>query len=219
MWRLAVKDGKFTNLRSCFATARDTRVVLHEKSPRVTALVSEPSVFDGIWLDPVDNTMDRWFPDPGFRIEFSVPRRRAWDSRLAQVVPFPSDLGEHIARSPYVQVVDQRVVNLGGIDASQIDFVVREGDPNARHADMCGEEFVRDAPCLPITADPNDEGYVSWSLDPGTAYRLIDVSAPSGRLIIWDGCRPLEPARGNRTDPEDTQSGLSSGRCGAHRKL
>ena len=50
---------------------------------------------------------------------------------------------------------------------------------------MCGEEFIRDVPCLPITADPNDEGYVSWYLTPGRYYRLIDVSAPTGRIIVW----------------------------------
>ena len=179
----AVNDRRFASMRRCFASTPATRVLIKE-SPRVIAVVSEPAVFDGIWLDPVDNTMDRWFPDPGFRVEFSTPKAQAWDSLLAQTVPYPSDLTAHLAKSPYVTVLDLRTVNLGGVDANQVDLLVNRGDPNARHADMCGEEFIRDVPCLPVTADPNDEGYVSWHLTPGNFYRLIDVSAPSGRIIV-----------------------------------
>ena len=168
-------------MRECVAASPPIRVILREK-PRITALVSEPAAFDGIWLR--SNVLDEWFTDPDFRIEFHGPKRDAWDSRLAQVVPFPSDLTEHVAQSPYVRVIDRRAVDLGGVQAKQIDFFVNNGDANARHSDMCGEEFIRDVPCLPITADPNDEGYVSWWLDPGTFYRLIDVWTPSGRVVI-----------------------------------
>src|SRR5262245_24670146 len=99
----AVRDGAFASMRACFASAPAVRAVISE-SQHLTALVSEPAVFDGIWLDPVDNTMDRWFPDSGFRIDFSDPKRQAWDSELARAVPWPSDLPEHLARSPYVEV-------------------------------------------------------------------------------------------------------------------
>lgn len=171
----------------CFLSAPGVRAVIREKSPRVTVFVKEPAVFDGIWLDPVDNTMDRWFPDPGFRIDVAsaLPKTRAWDSRLAQIVPFPSDLTEHLATSPYVEVFDRRTIHLGGLEAKQIEFAVEQGDPSARQNDMCGEYLLRDEPCLPISADPNDEGYVSWSLSPGESYRLIDLSSPSGRVILY----------------------------------
>ena len=145
-----------------------------------TALVSEPAAFDGIWL--VSNTRDEWFPDPSLQDRVSRDEERGLG-----LAPRP---GGSVPLRPRRDIAQPGTGprpthgRSGGGRRSQIDFFVSRGDANARHSDMCGEEFIRDVPCPPITADPNDEGYVGWYLDPGTIYRFIDVSMPSRRVII-----------------------------------
>lgn len=180
--RLAVADNQFASSRQCLAAAPGVRVIVHRKAPRLSVFVTEPAVYEGPWLDVTDNSMDRWFPDGG-RIYFYAPRRKAWDSRLGRIVPFPQDLVDFVARNPYVRVVGTRTVQLRNVAARQLDFVARD-DPKARKEGLCGEYGIRDDPCLPITADPNVEGYVSFTLELGEPQRLIDIRTQSGRLIL-----------------------------------
>lgn len=182
--RLAVNDGAFASLRTCFAASPGQRVVVHKKSPRVSVLASEPAVFEGPWLDVVDNTLDRWFRRGGGRVYFYEPRRKAWDSRTGRIVPFPDDLVDFVASNPYVRVERVGTARFGELTARQIDFVVRQGDPKARRESLCGEYTLRDDPCLPISADANEEGYVSFSLELHEPQRLIDLHTRSGRLIL-----------------------------------
>jgi len=45
------------------------------------------------------------------------------------------------------------------------------------------------APCVPVTADPNEEGYVSWALEPaaGEIFRIIEIQTNRGSLVIEIG--------------------------------
>jgi hypothetical protein len=40
-------------------------------------------------------------------------------------------------------------------------------------------------PCVPITVDPNAEGYVSFSLGAGEIFRIIEVRTP-GRAVVME---------------------------------
>lgn len=167
------------------AAGPPVRTVVHKRSPRVSLVVAEPWYFEYGTLY-VDNNLVQRFPGygPGMSIWFKEPTRKAWDSPSGRKVPFPRDLVKFVIRNPYVRVLGLKPVRLGGIAARQIDVVARRGDPKGREANLCGEFAVRDEPCVPITADSDDEGFTSLSLEPGEPVRLIDLRTPSGRLII-----------------------------------
>jgi hypothetical protein len=175
----------FSDLRTCFAAGTGSRVVVHRRSPRVTVLVRDPAVFEEAWIDVTDNTLDKWFPDGG-RIYLEEPRTKAWDSRSGRIVPFPDDLVEFVAGSPYVQVHGIRTVRLGGTSARALDFTPTRGDPVARRTGLCGGGgfALSEMECLPVSADPSAEGFVTFMLQLGQPHRLIDLRSPEGRLIL-----------------------------------
>jgi hypothetical protein len=182
--RFAVEDGQFPSVRSCLAATPGVRQFVSRESPRASVILHEPWYYyenGSLWPDP---EIGGWFPgDRGF-IDFHRPPRYAWDSRSGRAVPFPRDLVRFVARNPYLRVVGTRTFRLGGVMARQIDIVVRRGDARARQMSLCGEYAVRDEPCVPITADRDEEGYTSISVEPRHATRLTDVRIPSGRIIV-----------------------------------
>jgi hypothetical protein len=86
---------------------------------------------------------------------------------------------------PLLQVGRIFRVRLGSVIGRGVDGWVRAQDPRAYRDGYCGETLSA-ASCVPVTADPNIEGYVSWALEPapGEAFRIIEIRTNRGALAI-----------------------------------
>ena len=180
--QLRVRAGRFATIGRCLAGEPVRQVVARRVG--VSLAIPEPWFFDIGWGMAADIEIDHLFRTSVGRVSFVRAASHAWSAHDSQRVPFPADLGEFLADNPYLDIHATTPISLGRIVAQQIDLVTRGGDPVAMKASLCGEYGLREEPCVPISADSDSEGYASLYLDPMTSYRLIDVKAPKGRLII-----------------------------------
>jgi hypothetical protein len=132
----------------------------------------------------MDTELNGPFPAGAGRIDFYEAPDSAWDAATSRPTGFPSDLARFLARNPYVKVVRSGAVRLGRFSAQQIDVVAgNKTDRMAFDAGYCGET-LSPSPCIPISADKGEEGFVSLALDAGAQTRLIDLKTSAGRVII-----------------------------------
>lgn len=118
------------------------------------------------------------------------------DANYGRILPRGSFV-EWLVHHPHLRVRGRRAVVVGGVSGEMIDFDVLRIDREAQRNGFCG--LTNSAgPCLPITADPDEEGYVSielWPSDPGEPYTFIvlEVSARRSLLVEVQGFEREKP--------------------------
>jgi len=134
---------------------------------------------------------------PGWKVLFDDPRthvvirdERSGDSVYFHALPrwvhdpktnrggvLQGDFLTWLQRHPSLRVGRIQHLRLG-------KFVATAVDGKVKHANQeCGESMSH-FPCVPITVDPDPEGFVSFSLERGEIFRMIKVKTPGRSVVI-----------------------------------
>jgi hypothetical protein len=108
---------------------------------------------------------------------FHALPRRVEDPRTHRGVILRGDFLAWLQRHPFLRVGRIQHLRLGMFIATAVDGRVQRANQ------VCGESMSH-YPCVPITVDPNAEGFVSFSLEPGHIFRIIKVKTPGRSVVI-----------------------------------
>jgi hypothetical protein len=110
-------------------------------------------------------------------VYFHALPRRVHDPRTNRGVALRGDFLAWLQRHPFLRLGRIQHLRLGMFTATAVDGSVK------RTNQVCGESMSH-YPCVPITVDPNAEGFVSFSLEPGEVFRIIKVKTPGRSVVI-----------------------------------
>lgn len=164
------------------ATTPATRRVMVWKHPRLTLLLTPPWRF--LWEDPRTHVLIRnpdytnQLPDGDDQLIFHALPRRVHDPKIHRGVVLQGDFLAWLQRHPSLRVGRIQHLRLGRFVATAVDGKVKHANQE------CGESMSH-FPCVPITVDPDPEGFVSFSLVRGEIFRIIEARTP-GRSVVME---------------------------------
>jgi hypothetical protein len=187
----AVPESPSTSTTTTTTTA--TRRVVVWKHPVLTLLLSPPWRF--MWEDPRTHTLIR-NPDYTDRLPWSKDQlifhalpHRVYDPAKNRGVVLHGDFLLWLQRHPFLRVGRIQHLRLG-------KFVATAVDGKVKHATQeCGESMSH-FPCVPITVDPDPEGFVSFSLEPGEIFRIIEARTPGRSVVMEIATKKPQPFQG-----------------------
>jgi hypothetical protein len=135
------------------------------------------------WRYESGPSVTRWIGHDFGGIYFQVLPRRVYSPRTHRPAIRSVDFLVWLQHHPLLRAGHIYRVRLGNVVARVLDGRVVAADDRAYADGYCGETMSQ-APCVPLTADPNIEGYVSWALEPGDLFRIIEIETNRGSLAI-----------------------------------
>jgi Tol biopolymer transport system component len=126
---------------------------------------------------------------------FLKPPGVVFDPKKHRAVRLRTTFLAWILTHPHLKTTAIKNVRLAGFPAQMVDGRVRSADSLAFNKAFCGETMSQ-SPCVPLTANKDNEGYVTLALAPHASFRFISVRLPHGRklLILTDGGRAAKAA-------------------------
>lgn len=118
-------------------------------------------------------------------ITFRTPVKvgtRVFDPRTNRPVRLRIDFLSWLRRHPHLRVTAPRAITIGGVPARELSGRVLSPDHQAFEKGYCGLTLSA-GPCVPITADPTEEGYVSYELSQREVFRIVVFSRPGRGLL------------------------------------
>lgn len=124
-------------------------------------------------------------PFVGGAINFRFLPRRVYSPRTHRPAVRGVDFLVWLQHHPLLRVGRIYRVRLGNLVGKVLDGRVIAADKRARADGYCGETSSQ-RPCVPVTADPDIEGSISWALEPapGEVFRIIEIETNQGALAI-----------------------------------
>jgi WD40 repeat protein len=162
----------------------DRTVIVKTKGPRITALL--PAGWKLSQGDPKQSTLVYMSTEEPMTLPMGVSFHRVFrvhDPRTHRSAPFPADFIGFLRRHPRLRTGPPAAVRVGGLRATQVDVTAVSFDPKGHDEGLCGRPSLGD-PCVPISTDPNVEGWTSVAFDKGQRARFIYVRTPKWKLVI-----------------------------------
>jgi hypothetical protein len=88
-----------------------------------------------------------------------------------------------IVRHPHLKTTAVQSLRLAGRTARAVDGHVRSADSPGLRKGFCGPTLSK-SPCVPLTADKDNRGYVTLSLEPKATFRFITIVVPHRRQLL-----------------------------------
>jgi hypothetical protein len=132
----------------------------------------------------------RLYPNTKGMIIFVRPPKVVFDPKQHRGVRLRTAFLDWIAKHPHLKTTSVKSLRLAGLTARAVDGQVRSADGPGSRRGFCGATFSRN-PCVPLTADKDNRGYVTLSLEPRATFRFITILLPHRRqlLVQIDGGR------------------------------
>jgi hypothetical protein len=104
-------------------------------------------------------------------------------SRAHNRAPFPADFIGFLRHHPRLRAARPIAVRIGGVRGTLLDVTATSNDPEGQAESLCGTPSWNE-PCLPISHDPDAEGFVSVALWRGLRARFIYLRTRSWQLVV-----------------------------------
>lgn len=173
----AVRDGHYKDIDYCiYPHQHRWRTVEVTKDPRLTIRIGPTWGAGKGNVGPWDEA--DMFSD----IAFTKVPRIVYDPRSDKGT-FAPDFVAWLLQHEYLETEPPVQVRFGELVGTQVEFRVIRDDPTAMDAGFCGTTNSR-GPCLPLTADPSDEGYVSLYVIGGEQNRFVVLHGRAEGVLI-----------------------------------